>query len=270
MVLTCGKWGAGNFNVARGALVLLGLVLVPRPSEGAAARFGPPEPPRDLREAAAPTSDELLEERLEYLDAAFDDMRPGGIVWVAFWAAVYQGLFAYQLTEAVRGTESWMTSRPASIVGAVECEISFVLTVALPFRPMTARRQFHEEMSPGLKSRARRLARGERLLLAAKGDVDFMRSWISHVAYIGMSLVGGAIVWGIEGRDGWKHALISAGGGIALGIVNIWSTPIKALKHHAVYTGKYGEIGEPAVVGALDIQWGVAPGPAGVTAWLLF
>jgi len=270
VVLTCGKWGAGNFNVARGALVLLGLVLVPRPSEGAAARFGPPEPPRDLREAAAPTSDELLEERLEYLDAAFDDMRPGGIVWVAFWAAVYQGLFAYQLTEAVRGTESWMTSRPASIVGAVECEISFVLTVALPFRPMTARRQFHEEMSPGLKSRARRLARGERLLLAAKGDVDFMRSWISHVAYIGMSLVGGAIVWGIEGRDGWKHALISAGGGIALGIVNIWSTPIKALKHHAVYTGKYGEIGEPAVVGALDIQWGVAPGPAGVTAWLLF
>jgi hypothetical protein len=163
-----------------------------------------------------------------------------------------------------------MTSRPASIVGAVEAEISFVLTVALPFRPMTARRQFRKAPASSASEKQEKLALGEQLLRQASDDVDFVHSWISHLFYFGVSIAGGAIIWAVEGRDGWKHGLISTGAGIVITVANIWSAPIKAKKHCDAYRRKYGSIAESAYLRPSKVRLVMLPSPTGLSLALMF
>lgn len=242
-----------------------------------AASQGPPKntvsQARDVPSSSTETAanNALVDEKLQYLDSAFDDMRPGGIAWVVTWAVIYQGLFAYQLSDAIRGTENWMSSRPSNIVGAVEAELSFILTVALPFRPMTARRQFRKKSATSADEKKEKLAFGEALLRQANDDVVFVHSWLSHILNYSVSIIGGAIIWGVEGKDGWKHALISVGAGMVVATANIWSTPIKATRHYEEYQQKFGTVPESVRLRrSLGVKLVALPSPNGFSFALIF
>ena len=187
--------------------------------------------------------DMLLDEKRDCLNHAFTDMYPGAAVWMVSWAMISQGLFAYQLIEAIGGTENWMTSRPANIVGAVQSLVSLVWALAVPFRPLTAKQKFHAMSHSSTADKKQKVQQGERLLRQANADVALVRSWISHVANLGVCLLGGAVIWGVEGRDGWKHAVINTGAGMVFTLANIWSVPTRAVKHYETYSRRFGNIG---------------------------
>lgn len=252
--------------------ILVSVCLVPRPLRGMQNQVGPlPNPDSSTESIADPhPPDALLEEKLRYLDAAFDDMFPGGVVWITAWAAFFQGFFVYQFVDVIRGTENWMTSRTANIVGAVECQVSFIMTLVLPFRPMTARQQFRRVSAFSTNEKYRKLEHGESLLVDANNDVVGLHSWFSYLMNFGMGIVGGAIIWGVEGKDGWRHALISAGGSMAIAFTYIWTAPRKARRYHLEYTDRFG----PNKGGAFDktpsVQLVVMPGPTNLTIGLIF
>ena len=252
--------------------VLFWAILYPRSLSGMQNQVGPPPNSDNSKEIVTDTraSDALVDEKLKYLDAAFDDMLPGGIAWITSWAVFFQGFFVYQLVDAVRGTENWMTSRTANIVGAVECQVSFVLTLALPFRPMTARRQFRRVSASNTTEKQHKLAHGEALLGDAKNDVDALYSWLSYLINFGMGIVGGAVVWGVEGRDGWKHALVSAGGSMVIAATYILSAPRKARRYYSEYTDKYGPNKDAACLKPSGVQLVVIPHPTILTIGLIF
>ena len=247
-------------------------ILFPRLLNGMPNDVGP------LTNADAPSevittphsSDALLNEKLVYLDAAFDDMFPGGIAWITGWTVFFQGFFVYQLVDAIRGTENWMTSRTSNIVGAVECQVSAVLTLALPFRPMTARRRFRKITASNSAEKHHKLAHGRALLGDAKNDVDAMYSWLSYLVNFGMGIVGGAIIWGVEGKDGWKHALISAGGSMVIAFTYIWSVPRKSRRYYEGYKEKYDPNMDSTFHRPLKIQLEVIPSATSLTMRMIF
>jgi hypothetical protein len=207
---------------------------------------GPPVHVSSQIEPTAPdmvSDDMLLDEKLDCLNRAFTDMYPGAALWMVSWAMISQVLFAYQLIEAIQGTENWITSRPANIVGASQSLASLVWALAVPFRPLTAKQKFHAMNQSSEADKKQKVQQGERLLQQADADVGLVRSWISHVANLGVCLLGGAVIWGVEGRGGWKHAVISTGAGIVFTLANIWSVPTKAVKHYKTYSRRFGNIG---------------------------
>jgi hypothetical protein len=243
------------------ACLVVAIVLYCAPSRSSEADFktdaGPPKPSEKAMAMTPGRIDEITPERkIDYLNHAFEDMHGSALAWTASWAMISQGLFAYQLIEAIRGTETWMCSPTSNTVGAIQAQLSFVLALVFPFKPMTARRQFRHIRASGAGDNKSTVSQGERLLRAAAADVRFMNSWVWYLINAGVNVLGGVIIVSIEGRRGLHPALFNMGAGMALSFLNAWTTPTGAERHYREYTHRFGAMNTPKRAGrSLDLNF---------------
>lgn len=93
-----------------------------------------------------------------------------------------------------------------------------------------------------------RVAKGEELLRQAAKESDRRYDWKAHASNVGINVAGGLIVAeGFDEQDGW----ISAGVGIAVGEVMLWSHPWHGRNDLEEYEARFAP--------AERVSWSVAP-----------
>lgn len=82
-----------------------------------------------------------------------------------------------------------------------------------------------------------RLRHAEALLRSDAVRSEERYFWLAHVANLLLN-IGGAVVVGL-GYDAWRRGIISAGIGIAIGEVILWSYPWQPARHWRAYRQRY-------------------------------
>ncbi len=185
-------------------------------------------------------SDEAVVERIDYLQQGFDDAELSGRLWAFAWVSVYAGLTGYNMFGIANGSREWDVDLTYFAVGAVKSGLALSLLLISPFYPAYSGTRYARIPDGNPDERKQKLKKGEELLAKGNKKVLGDRTFFKHALKIGVNLVGGAVIWGVEGKDGWKHALLSTGVGIALALGTIWTMPTKAVKQFDSYHEKYG------------------------------
>lgn len=219
----------------------------PEPSaESASGQEGPPaqaEPSAsEVEQAESQDAQEL--ERIDFLQAGFEDATGGAKAWAVSWISVYSLLTIYGVYGMLSGSREWKVDLTDSLVTTVKSGLSVITLLAKPFTPSNAAVELSEMPEGTPEERQAKLDRAEALMSKGRKDILDQRTFLNHAVKIGVNLIGGAIIWGVEGKDGWKHASLSTGVGIALSLGTIWTAPTKTLKLHDAYNAQYGSTGE--------------------------
>ncbi len=196
-------------------------------------------------------TDEEIVERIDYLQQGFDDAELSGQLWSVAWLSVYAGLTGYSVMGIANGSREWDVDLTFYTVGAVKTGLAFSLLLISPFYPAYSGTTYARIPGRTPDERRKKQEKGEELLAKGNKKVLGDRTFFKHALKIGINLAGGAVIWGVEGKDGWKHALLSTGVGIALALGTIWTMPTKAVKHYNSYHGKYGTPSESNVGGPI-------------------
>ncbi len=185
-------------------------------------------------------TDAEVQERNDYLEQGFDEAELSGRLWSFTWLAVYAALTTYNVMGIANESRQWDVDLTYYTVGAVKTGLAFSLILISPFYPANSGAVYARIQDGSPDERKKKLRKGEELLAKGNQKVLGDRTFLKHALKIGVNLAGGAIIWGVEGKDGWKHALLSTGVGIALALGTIWTMPTKAVKHYDSYHEKYG------------------------------
>ncbi|MDJ0766038.1 MAG: hypothetical protein QNJ97_23840 [Myxococcota bacterium] len=218
----------------------------------------------------APSDQEVIQ-RIVFLENSFNDTQTVARLWAASWMAVFSGLTIYNVLGIANGSRKWDEDLTYFTVGAVKSGLAFGMMLIGPFPSADAGARFEKIPDATAAQRLSKLRKGERLLQQGSEKVLGDRTFFQHALKIGANLVGGAIIWGVEGRDGWKHALVSTGVGTALAVGSIWTMPMKPVKSYRRYREKYlnnqmSTIASPP----REIVFFVVPVGRGITAGVLF
>jgi hypothetical protein len=162
--------------------------------------------------------------RLRFLEGALEGDQRYADLWWKGWGAVYVGGLVIQGTRAA--FEDEQGQRADMIVSAAKSGIGLARNL---WSPPPARLGAEELMSmptATVEECEQRRARAEAILHRnAEAAREERRSWIPHLANLGLNLAGAVIVAeGFDESDGW----VSGAVGFAVGEGRIWSYPWQA------------------------------------------
>jgi len=166
-------------------------------------------------------SDTEVSQRLAYLEQHLDAGRDYAWWWWHGWTAFYS---VGVVVEAARaGTADNDAQQADDIIGAVKAAGG---VAQLLLRPLAAKDgadavRALPDTSPA--DRRRRLAVGEALLRTNAEAANRRYSWVRHVLIVVVNAAGAIIVW--QGFDDPSRGWRSAGIGIAVGELSVWSQP---------------------------------------------
>jgi hypothetical protein len=166
-------------------------------------------------------SDAEIEQRLDFIEQRLDASKRHAQIWYWSWMTVNVGAtVALSVASAVADDAderaSYLPQVALAALGVADMTV---------IRPLEAR--FGAEPIRRLPdaTRAQRLAkleRAEALLRGNAGRAEDRRSWLVHLANLGLNAAAGAVTY-VAGRT--SDALISFGSGFAAGEIYIWSEP---------------------------------------------
>lgn len=166
-------------------------------------------------------SDAQVRERVVYLEHTLDDGRTYADYWWKGWTAFYGLGVIIQSVQA--GMDDSSGTRADHIVGAVKATGGVISQF---FRPMLAAEgadPVRALPSETADDRMKQLLAAEDLLRRNAEQADGRYSWKRHLGNVGTNVAGALIVW--QGFGERTRAWRSAGVGIAVGEVMIWSQP---------------------------------------------
>jgi len=175
-----------------------------------------------------------VQARIDFIEARLDERRGYARNWSRLWTAAYATGVVFQSVRA--GLEDDEGKRADLVVGAVKATYG---TARVWRDPPTARlgadpmRDVPANDASGCEHR---LAIGEELLRMNAKEARQRWSWKRHLANIAINTVGGLIVTeGFDENGGW----MSAGIGIAVGELQIWSRPASGDDDLAEYERRF-------------------------------
>jgi hypothetical protein len=185
--------------------------------------------------AHAEDDDDDVRERLRFLQSRLKLEAPSARAWTWGWVA-FNGLALG--VQSYRGaTAGKLADRTDDFVSAGKAAVG-LLSGAL--RPLSATRGDAElrglpESSPS--ERRQKLALAERLLRRNAAEVDRRYSLLPHALNLALNIAGAAIVQGVSHDAG--TAWLSAGIGVAVGELTIWTQPTRAKKDLREYENRF-------------------------------
>lgn len=210
------------------AALALGAVAALSP---AVARADDARPAGSAASRAAGVSDDEVTARIEWIQRRLDAGTPAADRW---WYGWYTGFTALTVAQAlVAGAVTDPGTRADMAVGAVSSALGVAPLGLFGFRARFAAADLREISGTTLDERRRKLRVAERLLEGAADDEAFGRSWVSHLAGVGVSVAGGVVL--AVGYDRLESGLVSIASGLLLSELTIWTQPTDAIDARREY-----------------------------------
>jgi hypothetical protein len=180
-------------------------------------------------------SEEEVDARLQFLEVRLKAEAPQARAWEYGWSIVDisgVGYSVYQLSQA--------NTRSQTAEGVVGAAKSLGGVVGIAFTPFHATKGAHEldgvpDLTPD--ERERRMLLAESLLRRNAHEADIRYAWKPHFFNALINLAAGGIVMAF---GDWQRGLQSAGLGIAVGEIQIWTQPWKAKRDLREYRMQFG------------------------------
>jgi hypothetical protein len=204
--------------------------------------------------------DSEVVERLAYLEHHLEDGSGWAKTWYYGWTSFYALGVVVQSVQA--GIEDDKSERADYIISAVKAAGG---VGRLLYQPLEARRgadpiQAMPNATP--EDRLLRLARAEEQLRTNAKEADRRYYWLQHVSNVAVNVAGALIVW--QGFDDAETAWTSAGIGIAVGEVFIWSQPWWPSSDWKEYQRRFSPFPDQRV------SWRIVPTMGGAAVYVAF
>ncbi len=204
-------------------------------------------------------SDSEVDRRLAFLEEHLDSGRDYAWYWWHGWTAFYGTGVVVQSVRA--GLSDTKGERADYIVSAVKAAGG---VTGLLLRPLAAKDGADSVRAlPGKTPAERRaqLALAETQLQTNADVSDNRFNWLRHALNVGINTAGALIVW--KGFDDRTRAWRSAGIGIAVGEVALWSQPWWPANDWEEYQRRFARAPQP-------VAWHVAPNGTGLALQVTF
>jgi hypothetical protein len=204
--------------------------------------------------------EEEVNARLEFLQLRLKAEAPQARAWEYGWAAVDIGGMGYSVYQLSQANTHSQTAE--GVVGAVK---SLGGVVGIAFTPFHAVKGAHEldgtpDVTP--EERERRMLLAESLLRRNAHEADIRYTWKPHFFNALINLAAGGIVMAF---GDWQRGLQSAGLGIAVGEIQIWTQPWKAKRDLREYRLQFGGLASTQTKPPTSVATAsVKAGPTGV------
>src|SRR5262249_55010010 len=211
--------------------------------------------------ATAPLSDEVVEQRLQFLESKLETERVYMDVWWEGWTIFY---FLGGIVQATRASiETSDAHRADLLISTGKAFLGAIARVARRPKTIAAPEELGRLQESTVDGRARKLALAERLLLRNVKESHNRYSWIAHTTNVALNVVAGLTVW-LGFHDGLL-ALQSTLVGVGVGEVQILSQPWNALVDLRAYQTRFGGMATLGGAGASPLGAGPALGTGRVS-----
>jgi hypothetical protein len=204
--------------------------------------------------------DRQIDERLAYLEQHLEDGQLYARAWYDWWTTFYGLGIVVQSVQA--GLEDDKSNRVDDILGAVKATGGFVRLLVRPLQAKYGADRIRAMPAVTRDERLQRLASAEEQLRINAKEADRRYSWLQHAGNVGVNVAGALIVW--QGFDDAETAWTSAGIGIAVGEVMIWSQPWWPSSDWDEYRRRFSGIG------GRRVSWRVVPTFGGAALYATF
>jgi len=218
-------------------------------------------------------SDEMVKERLSFIDNALSSAQPRAKAWWVGWISAYSagavvmgGLAAFHWDDEKFDPE---TQRLVSDRGFAEDMLVGSATFALgigglvidPFVPAYAPKKLRALPQKTPEERRLKLQKAEELLRECARREKDGRGWLTHLLNLGANAAAGLVtVWAFDRP--WSDGLLTFATGEAVSLLNIYTQPRRAIRdlynYEVQYLGKQGALIAPS--GDRTICFGLFPG----------
>ncbi|HEY1535864.1 MAG TPA: hypothetical protein VGF76_17710 [Polyangiaceae bacterium] len=195
-----------------------------------------------------------VDRRYAFIDAELERSRGPAQAWWTVWMASYSAA-----TLGGAGVALLANSQPLRVSSGVLAAKSIlgVGSLALTWQPLLGTTaKLHAMDATTSEARAARLAQAELLLERRAKAESIARGWVTQVASIGINLAGSAVLW--FGYDQHRSALVSAGTGLVISEIQIWTTPRGAVDALQRYRAD-----DLTPRGEGQVTWSFVPWPIG-------
>jgi hypothetical protein len=207
--------------------------------------------------------------RLAFIEARLERATPMACLW---WSSWYYGYMLVTLGEA--GVALGTTDpglRADSAVGAAFATLGVVGLGIADFLPRHAARRLRALPAGTPEERRRKLARAERLLRDSAGVEEGGRSWVAHIAGIGVTAAG-ALVQGLVYKRP-SGSILTFASGVVIAEAQIYTRPTAAIDDWRAYQqGAFsgGGSGAGAAARSTGVPWSLVVQPGGMGVALGF
>jgi hypothetical protein len=208
--------------------------------------------------------DEEVQARLHFLRDKLQAGVTTNMLWYAGWSSFYGAAMVAQLARV--GFTDNTAERADLIVSASKATIGVVARLLRPPSAIHGSRELTGMPERTAEERWRKVVRAEALLARNAKESDQRYSWIAHTVNLALNIGGGLIVW--LGYDDFVRGASSAGIGIIVGEVQIWSQPWRAKRDWQEYQRRFGA--RAAVPSSVRLTFTPAVIPSGAGAMIGF
>jgi hypothetical protein len=196
--------------------------------------------------------DAEVQARLRFIAERLDGEVACAQAWTWAWTTFNVAGGAFQAYRAV-GTGN-AAERTDEIVAAAKAAIGIVGRLARPLYATRGAGELGGLPDATVEEREHKLVVAERLLRRNARETDIRLTWLPHVINVALNVLGAVIVWGVN--DAPATAWQSAGIGIAVGEIVIWTQPVRAKRDLGDYQRRFSDEHARAGDGGRD------PGPS--------
>jgi len=184
------------------------------------------------QEAHPQDLDSNISERINFIQASFDQGETRAKTWSYSWTGIYGALAGFQTFQTFYKRHD----KASNIVGASESLLGLAALIADPFHARSSGKDLREIPEGTPEEQRHKLEMAEKLLERNYKQEKFGRSLPNHLVVLAVNAVGGAIIWH---NSGGRDALMSFLSGIAISEAQIWTQPTRAVTDYNDYRSKY-------------------------------
>jgi len=184
----------------------------------------------------ATLSDEELDARIRFIEERLDAGQKWAWRWQWGWSAAYASGIAIGTGQAAATNSG--KNRADYITTAVKGVIGTTRLLLQPHPARNGADPLRETRFGNTRdAKVQRLQAAETLLLRVKERAEQRKSWIPHLANVGLNLVGSGFILGFGHAD---DAIESFAVGVAVGEAHIWSAPWRSIQDVEDYQTRFG------------------------------
>lgn len=203
-------------------------------------------------EQLTPAEEADIDQRLAFLEDRISTQHLHAKLWWGGWLSFYGIGTVVQTTRAIM--EDDRSVQADLIVSVVKSTGGMIRYLVDPMKGIQGLDDFAGE------TKQARLARAERILEENAENTTPFGPWYAHLVNVLINGAG-AVVVGV-GFDDWRTGLISAGIGVAVGEVQLFTQPWEADDDLEEYQTRFGERKQVARRPP-DVRWSIAPSTGG-------